>query len=258
MVVAVEGCQGNSLGEAIIAEILVAVAEELVVSGTDECEADTQSGQSVELRECAGDDEVVVLVHEGSDVVHVGRDERCIGFIDEHHRVGRNVFHDATNLLACEAVAGGVVGRSQKQHPGMDAVGVSDDFIDVVGKRVACLVEGIHLERTAALASNAVVVPPRELGNQDGLVVALHQEIVDGVLEHLLAAVTQQNLLLGNAVDFTQFNADNTLLSLVVNACIEAQCTGVEVLYCFDDLLGRLEIKFVSVKIVHYLNNVIV
>ena len=81
---------------------------------------------------------------------------------------------------------------------------------------------------------------------------------MDGVLEHLLAAVTQQNLLFGDGVDFTQFYADYTLFSLVVNACIEAQCTGVEVLYCFDDLLGRLKIKFVSVKIVHYLNNVIV
>ena len=53
---------------------------------------------------------------------------------------------------------------------------------------------------------------------------------MDGVLEHLLAAVTQQNLLLGNAVDFTQFYADYTLLSLVVNACIEAQILWVKVL----------------------------
>ena len=129
----------------------------------------------------------------------------------------------------------------------MNAIGVSDDLVHIVGKGVACLIEWVHLERSATLAGNSVVVPPGELGDEDSLVVALHQEVVDGILQHLLSAVTQKHLVLGNIVNLTQSYTYDTLLPLVVDAGVETECAWVEVLYRFDDLLGRLEIEFVSV-----------
>ena len=135
----------------------------------------------------------------------------------------------------------------------MNAIGVFDDFINIVGEGVACLVERIHFERAATLAGNTVIVPPRELGNKDGFVAALHKEIVDGVLEHLLTTIAQQYLFFGDAVDFAQSDTDNALLSLIIDAGVEAEGAGVEVLYGFGDFLGRLKVEFVSVKIVHYL-----
>ena len=68
-------------------------------------------------------------------------------------------------------------------------------------------------------------------------IVTLHEVVVDGILENLLAAVAQEHLFLGNAVDFTQADADDALLSLVVDTGIEAERAGIKVLYGLDDLL---------------------
>ena len=136
----------------------------------------------------------------------------------------------------------------------MDAVGVFDDLIDIVGEGVARLVERIHLERAAAFACNAVVVPPRELGYEDGLVAAFHEVVVDGVLQHLLATVAQQYLFFGHMIYFAEADADFALLPLVVDAGVEAERVGIEVLYGFDDFLRRLEVEFVSVEKIHVLS----
>ena len=217
----------------------------------DEAEAATQAGQAVELGQRARDDEVGILVHQRSDVVHVSGDEAGVSLVDEHHRVRRNVLHDTANLLGGEAVARGVVGRCQEQHAGVDAVGVFNHLVHIVGEGVFLLIEGIHLEGAAALGGHAVVVPPGELGDEYLLVVSLHEEVVDGVLQNLLAAVGQQHLLLGHAVDFTDAHADDALLALIVDAGVEAKVFRVEVFHCVQYFLTGLKVELVSVKIVH-------
>ena len=74
----------------------------------------------------------------------------------------------------------------------MYTVGIADDLVDVVSEGIVLLVEGVHLESTATLAGHTVVVPPGELGDKDLLVVAHHQEIVDGVLQHILTAISKR------------------------------------------------------------------
>ena len=133
----------------------------------------------------------------------------------------------------------------------MDAIGVFDHFVDMVGKSVFLLVQGVHLERAATLAGHTVVIPPRELGDEDGLVVALHQEIVDGVLQDFLATICEQHTLLGNTVDLAETHGDNTLLALVVDTGVEAKILRVEVLHCVKHFLAWLKIEFVSIEVIH-------
>ena len=219
----------------------------------NEAEAHAQARQSVELRQRARDDQVVVLLNQRSDIGCIHRDEAGISFVDEYHRVRRDVLHDATNLLRGQAVTCGVVGRSEQQHTRMNAVGVLNHLVDIVGEGVFLFVQGIHLERAATLRGYTVVVPPGELRNQYLLVVANHQEIVDGILQHVFAAIGQQHLILRHTVDLTQADGDDALLALVVDAGVEAQRLGVEILDGLHHFLAGLKIKFVSVEIVHNL-----
>ena len=75
----------------------------------DEAEATAQARQTVELREGARDDQVVVFVHQGCDVVGIAGDETSVSLVDEHHRIAGDILHDTANLLAAQTVARGVV-----------------------------------------------------------------------------------------------------------------------------------------------------
>ena len=68
VLVAVESSQGNSLREAVVAQILVHIAQELIVTLANETEATTQTRKTIELTEGARDDQVAILVHQWSDV----------------------------------------------------------------------------------------------------------------------------------------------------------------------------------------------
>ncbi len=136
----------------------------------------------------------------------------------------------------------------------MYAVGIFNDLVNVIGKGVFQLVQGVHLKSTATLRGHTVVVPPRELRNENlgirflGTVLTVdRKEIVDGILQHILAAVSQQHLLLGNTVYLTYFYTDNTLLALIVNAGIKTQCLGVKILDGLHHFLAGVKIKLVSV-----------
>ena len=52
---------------------------------------------------------------------------------------------------------------------------------------------------------------------------------MDSILQHILAAIGQQHLLLWNVVDFTQANADDTFLALIVDAGVEAEIFGIKI-----------------------------
>ena len=187
----------------------------------DEAEADAQAGQAIELRKGTRDDEVAVLLHQRSDIGRVGRDEAGVGLVDEDDGIRRNVLHDTSDLIGSQSVTRRVVGRSQQQHTGMYAVGIFNHLVHVVGKGVVLLMQRVHLVGAATLVGHLVIVPPRELGDENLLVVAHHQEVVDGVLQHILAAVCQQHLVLRHVVDFTQTDRDDTLLALVVYSGIK-------------------------------------
>ena len=126
----------------------------------NETETTAQAGQSVELRQGARNDQIIVFVHQRSDVGGIRRDEAGISLVDEYHRVGGDVFHDAANLVGRQAVTRRIVGRSKQQHAGMHAVSVFDDLVDIVGEGILLLVQGVHLEYAVALAGYTVVVPP--------------------------------------------------------------------------------------------------
>ena len=253
MLVAVERSQCNSLREAVVAQILVDIALKLVVTFADESETDAQSGQSVELREGARNNQIAVFVHQRSNISGVGRDEAGISLVNQHHRVRRDVLHDASNLLGRQSVACRVVGRSQQQHAGMHAVGVLNHLVDIIGEGVVFLVQGVHLKRTATLRGNAVVIPPRELRDKNLLVVTQHQEIVDGIFQHVFAAIGQQHLVFGHAIDFAEAYGDDALLSLVIDSGVKTQCFRIKILNGLHHFLAGLKIKFVSVEIIHFL-----
>ena len=227
------------------------------VALADESESAAQARQSVELRQRTRNDQVAVLVHQWSDIVGVAGDETGVGLINQHHRVLRDIFHDTANLLTGQTITRRIVRRSQQEHPRMDAVGVRYHLVDIVGEGVILLVQGIHLEGAIALTGHLIIVPPRELRDEDLLVVALHQIVMNGILQDILTAVGQQHLFLRHAVNLTQPYTDHTLLALIVDAGIEAQCLRVEVLDGFHHLVTRLEIKLVSIKEIHCLFQII-
>ena len=130
----------------------------------------------------------------------------------------------------------------------MYAVGIADDLVDIVSEGVVLLVEWVHLESTATLAGHTVVVPPGELGDKDLLVVAHHQEIVDGVLQHILTAISKQHLFFRHTVDLTETYRDDTLLALIIDAGIETQGLGIKVLDGVNHFLAGLKVKLVSVE----------
>ena len=179
--------------------------------------------------------------------MRVSRNERSICLVDEHHGVGWNIFHDAGYLVGREAVAGGVVGRSNEQHAWMYVACDTDNLINVVGKGVFQFVKGVHMGFAATFAGNAVVVPPREFGNQYGAVVALGEIIVDDILENVLATITQQYLRLRHTINLAEANRHDALLALVIDAGIEAEILRVEVFYSINHLLRRFEIEFVAI-----------
>ena len=82
---------------------------------------------------------------------------------------------------------------------------------------------------------------------------AFHQEVVDGVLEDLLAAVCQEHALLRHTVDLAETDGDDTLLTLVVYTCVEAEILRIKVLYGVKHFLAWLKIEFVSVEVIHNL-----
>ena len=177
----------------------------------------------------------------------VSRNERSISLVDEHHGVGWNTFHDAGYLVGCKAIAGGVIGRSNEKHAWMYVACDSDNLINVVGKGVFQFVKGVHMGFAATFAGNAVVVPPREFGNQYGAVIALGEIIVDDILKDVLSTITQQYLRLRHSINLAKANRYDTLLALVVDAGIEAEILGVEVFYSINYLLRRFEIEFVAI-----------
>ena len=136
----------------------------------------------------------------------------------------------------------------------MDAVGVADNLVDVVGEGVFHLVQGVHLVRTAALVGHTVIIPPRELRDEDLLVVAVHQKIVNGVLEDILTAVCQQHLLFGNTVDLADADGNDALFTLVVDAGIEAQVLRIKVPNGINYFLAWFKVELVSIKIIHIVN----
>ena len=82
----------------------------------------------------------------------------------------------------------------------MNTVGIFYNLVHIVCEGIIQLMQRVHLKVTATLTCYAVVVPPRELGNEDGLVVALHQIVVNGILQNILTAISQENLLLWHVV----------------------------------------------------------
>ena len=111
----------------------------------------------------------------------------------------------------------------------MYTIGVFNHLVHIVGKGVLLFVQGIHLKRTTTLRGYTIVIPPRELRNQNLCIwfattfLAIdRQEIVDSILQHILAAIGQQYLLFRYIVDFAQLDADNALLALVIDTGVEA------------------------------------
>ena len=133
----------------------------------------------------------------------------------------------------------------------MHTVGIFDDLINIISKGVASLMERVHLECATTLSCYTIVVPPREFWYENLLIVTLHEEIVDGILEYLLATISQQHLLLRHTVDLAQSHRYHTLLALIVDTGVEAQCLWVEVFYSLNNFLRRLKVKLISVKVVH-------
>ena len=139
----------------------------------------------------------------------------------------------------------------------MYAVGVLDDLVDVVGKGILFFMQGIHLKRTTTLAGYTVVIPPRELRDEDlGIrctsLAVDREEIVDGILQHVLTTISQKHLTLIHTIDFTEAYRDNALLALVVDTGVETQCLRIEILDSLHHFLAGLKIKFVSVEIIHF------
>ena len=167
VLVAIEGSQGNSLREAVVAQILVHIAQELIVTLANETKATTQTRKSVELTEGTRDNQVAILVHQWSDVSSIHRDKAGISLVNKYHRIRRNILHDATRLLRSQSITSGVVGRCQQQHTGMNAIGEFNHLVYVIGEGVFLLVQGIHLKGTTALRGYTIVIPPRELRNQN-------------------------------------------------------------------------------------------
>ena len=251
VLVTVESGKSHSLREAVVTQVLVAVAQELVMSLSDEAETTAQTGQSVELRQCAGDNQVVVFSHQWCDIPRVHIHEAGIRLVNQYHGVRRDVLHDTTDLLTGQTVTRRIVRRGKQQHTGMHTVGVLNDLLHVIGEGVLQLMERIHLEGTATLTCHTVIIPPGELRDENLLVVTQHQEIVDGILQHVLTAISQQHLLLRYVINLTETYRDNTLLALVVDAGIETQSLWVEILDSLHHFLAGLKVKFVSVEIIH-------
>ena len=223
------------------------------VALADESESATQARQSVELRQGTRNDQVAVLVHQWSDIVCVAGDKTGVCLINQHHRILRDMLHDTANLLTGQTITRRIVRRSQQEHTRMDAVGVLYHLVNIVGEGVILLVQGIHLEGAVALTGHLIIIPPRELRDENLLVVALHQIVMNGILQDILTAVGQQHLFLRHAVNLTKPNTDYAFFTLIVDAGIEAQCLRVEILDGFHHLVARLEIKLVSIKEIHCL-----
>ena len=119
----------------------------------------------------------------------------------------------------------------------MHAVGVFDDLVDIIGKSIFLLVQGINLEGAATLRGHTAVVPPGELGDQNLLIITQHQEIVDGILQHVLTTVGQKHLLLRYTVNLAHADGDDTFLTLIIDTSIETQGFGIKVLDCIDHLI---------------------
>ena len=110
MVIAVEGGESHSLGETVVAQVLVHITGKGVVTLSDEAEAQPQTGKTIEFGQRTRYNQVVVAFYQRGDVMGVGGDKTGIGLIDEHDGVGGNILHDTPNLFRCQSVACGVVG----------------------------------------------------------------------------------------------------------------------------------------------------
>ena len=227
------------------------------MTGTDKAKTAAQAGQAVELRQRARDNEVLIPVNQRGDVIGIARDKAGIGLVDEYHRIVGDMLHDAAYLLARQTIARRIVWRGQQQHAGVDAVGVFYHLIDIVGEGVVELMQGVHLEGAVALAGYLVVIPPRILGDENLLIVALHQVIMDGVLQDILATISQEHLLFGHIVNLAELNGDDTLFALIVDTGVEAKRLGIEILYSVDYFLTRIKVKLVSIEKIHVLFHLI-
>jgi hypothetical protein len=75
----------------------------------------------------------------------------------------------------------------------------------------------------------------------------LGKEIVYRLFQDILTAITQKDLTLVYAVLLCEIHREDTLLTLIVDASVEAQLIHIEGVQSLNDLLGGSEIKFVSV-----------
>ena len=220
------------------------------------CMDSHKTRQTVELRQGTRNNQVVILVNQRSDIARIHIHETGISLVNQYHGIAGDILHDTSNLLAAQAITRGVVGRCQQQHAGVkhagvNAVGVLNNLVDIIGEGILQLMQGIHLESTATLAGHTIVVPPRELWDENLLVVTLHQEVVNGILQHVLAAIGQQDLFLRHIVDFAQTDTNDTLFALIIDTGIEAEVLGIEIFYRINNFLTGFKIKLVSIEIIH-------
>ena len=172
----------------------------------NKAEAHTQARQTVEFRQSAADYQVGIFINERSYIRSVHADKRSISLVNQNHRVGGDLFHYATDLFTRKAVASRVVGRGQKKHTWVYAVGIFNHFVNVISKGVACFVKGVHLCLTTTFARHTVVVPPRKLWNHYSVGFTCHKVVVYGSLEDFLTTIGQQHLFFWYAVDFGEFD----------------------------------------------------
>lgn len=71
---------------------------------------------------------------------------------------------------------------------------------------------------------------------------------MDGVLQHILTAISKQHLFFRHTVDLTETYRDDTLLALIIDAGIETQGLGIKVLDGVNHFLAGLKVKLVSVE----------
>ena len=62
---------------------------------------------------------------------------------------------------------------------------------------------------------------------------------MNGIFQDILATIAEQHLLFRNTIYLTETYRENTLLTLVINAGIEAQLHWIEILYRIQYLLRR-------------------
>ncbi len=173
--------------------------------------ADAQTGQAVDLGERAADNQIREVLQPAGRINPLGcRDVLVVGLVEDDHHVLRNAFEEGAHLGIRQEVAGRVVRVGDPHDAGIRTDGRQH------GIEVVAVVPGRRDDQLGPGRQRGQRIHGKGMLGEDGGAPRRQEDAGDQV-EHIIRAVAQNDLILGNATPFGHLGDEVELVRVALD-----------------------------------------